>query len=461
MKKILISISTSVAILLSVAVFSISAQAQTLDQKVIPLNAPQINNVVVSSGGSNTNVLQDGNAYTISWTESNTKNPIQVSLYQLQGTAYSNILTIATVNPVGNGQNSISWNIPTTFATSTSEYEIYVQTTNAGGVDPVQFGPVQQSHLSFTGSVPSDVQNAINQYVITNSGIPSDYFNSHYQISNAVKQGYDCINNRYEPEVSGSDNSGFNSACQNSYAVAVTWNFTIGGYTAEVGGQASPSISEGAPQPFVFIIENGQVKEFAGATGPIPRTVQNISMTKFPEIDTVIPQSQLNGIVSKCGTFTQPDAIKLTTSSNTGNTLSMVYYNWGTQSNGSQGNSAQKNVGLFVNLVTGENKCDDLNLVGAPVMASPAPSISAASTVIFSRALSQGSTGNDVKALQQYLNAHGFFIASNGPGSSGQETNFFGNMTRVALAKFQAANGITPSVGYFGLITKAYVLSHQ
>ena len=75
----------------------------------------------------------------------------------------------------------------------------------------------------------------------------------------------------------------------------------------------------------------------------------------------------------------------------------------------------------------------------------------------FSRDLKAGSTGDDVKGLQVFLNTHGYAVASSGPGSPGNETSRFGAATRAALAKFQKANGITPAVGYFGPKTRAVI----
>lgn len=77
----------------------------------------------------------------------------------------------------------------------------------------------------------------------------------------------------------------------------------------------------------------------------------------------------------------------------------------------------------------------------------------------FTRNLTVGSTGSDVKALQQWLNANGYTVAVSGAGSVGSETTYFGNATKAALAKFQAANGISPAVGYFGPITRAKVVA--
>jgi len=82
------------------------------------------------------------------------------------------------------------------------------------------------------------------------------------------------------------------------------------------------------------------------------------------------------------------------------------------------------------------------------------PSVSTGS---FTRDLQVGSTGDDVKVLQQWLNANGYQVAASGPGSPGNETTYFGVATQAALAKFQAANGITPSAGYLGPKTRAAI----
>lgn len=77
----------------------------------------------------------------------------------------------------------------------------------------------------------------------------------------------------------------------------------------------------------------------------------------------------------------------------------------------------------------------------------------------FTRNLQLRDTGADVRALQQYLNAHGFPVASSGVGSSANETTYFGPATYRALKRFQAAHSIL-STGYFGPLTRQYVDSH-
>lgn len=87
------------------------------------------------------------------------------------------------------------------------------------------------------------------------------------------------------------------------------------------------------------------------------------------------------------------------------------------------------------------------------------------SVTTFGRTLNTGMTSGDIKTLQQYLNNHGFILASSGPGSPGQETTYFGSLTKGALIKFQEAHkdkiltplGLIKGTGYFGQSTKAFV----
>jgi peptidoglycan hydrolase-like protein with peptidoglycan-binding domain len=63
-------------------------------------------------------------------------------------------------------------------------------------------------------------------------------------------------------------------------------------------------------------------------------------------------------------------------------------------------------------------------------------------------------TGEDILRLQQYLNTHGFPIASTGLGSPSHEISTFGPKTFHALKLFQQAHRITPT-GYLGPLTRA------
>ncbi len=76
----------------------------------------------------------------------------------------------------------------------------------------------------------------------------------------------------------------------------------------------------------------------------------------------------------------------------------------------------------------------------------------------FSRDLYEGMQHPDVKKLQQWLNKDPKFqVAKNGPGSPGQETEYFGSLTKAAVIRFQTARGIKPAAGYVGHITRAVI----
>lgn len=64
--------------------------------------------------------------------------------------------------------------------------------------------------------------------------------------------------------------------------------------------------------------------------------------------------------------------------------------------------------------------------------------------------LSSGRSGAEVTRLQNFLIGNGQTIPAGA-------TGYFGGQTQSALAKFQAQNGISPAVGYFGPVTRAKV----
>lgn len=74
----------------------------------------------------------------------------------------------------------------------------------------------------------------------------------------------------------------------------------------------------------------------------------------------------------------------------------------------------------------------------------------------FARNLTLGSSGSDVKCLQGILNsAADTQVSASGVGSSGNESMYFGNLTKAAVMKFQTKNAISPVAGYVGPITRA------
>ncbi|MFA5714578.1 MAG: fibronectin type III domain-containing protein, partial [Candidatus Paceibacterota bacterium] len=84
--------------------------------------------------------------------------------------------------------------------------------------------------------------------------------------------------------------------------------------------------------------------------------------------------------------------------------------------------------------------------------------------ITFTRTLRQGSWGSDVKCLQALLNQDSDTrVGISGSGSLGQETNYFGTATRVAVIKFQnkyaseilSPLGLTSGTGIVGTTTRA------
>jgi len=74
----------------------------------------------------------------------------------------------------------------------------------------------------------------------------------------------------------------------------------------------------------------------------------------------------------------------------------------------------------------------------------------------FATSLTEGSSGNDVRCLQALLNQSADTqVAASGVGSAGNETTYFGGLTKAAVVKFQTKYAISPAVGYVGPITRA------
>src|SRR3989344_5995421 len=74
----------------------------------------------------------------------------------------------------------------------------------------------------------------------------------------------------------------------------------------------------------------------------------------------------------------------------------------------------------------------------------------------FNTNLTLNSRGTDVLNLQKVLNLSADTqVALVGAGSPGNETSFFGGLTKQAVMKFQSKYGISPVAGYVGPMTRA------
>ncbi len=110
-----------------------------------------------------------------------------------------------------------------------------------------------------------------------------------------------------------------------------------------------------------------------------------------------------------------------------------------------------------------------MSLVTIPTINAQTVTTTSASTIPLceiTRGLTTGSSGEDVRCLQRYLNWAGFTVAASGSGSPGNESSYFGQLTANAVARWQNANaaqvlvpaGLTTGTGYFGSLSfNAYV----
>lgn len=84
-----------------------------------------------------------------------------------------------------------------------------------------------------------------------------------------------------------------------------------------------------------------------------------------------------------------------------------------------------------------------------------------------SRSLRIGSRGEDVRCLQRFLNYSGYTIASNGAGSPGNESTYYGSATASAVTRWQNANSsqvlapfnLSSGTGLFGSGSFSYYVT--
>jgi hypothetical protein len=84
------------------------------------------------------------------------------------------------------------------------------------------------------------------------------------------------------------------------------------------------------------------------------------------------------------------------------------------------------------------------------------PNVASAQSFAFLQNHRLHDRGADIRALQIFLNGHGFLVAQRGPGSPGNETSTFGLLTYQALVRFQTAQHL-PATGFLGPLTRATI----
>lgn len=126
-----------------------------------------------------------------------------------------------------------------------------------------------------------------------------------------------------------------------------------------------------------------------------------------------------------------------------------------TQSQSQSQSQIQANVvmcspGQIFNQQTGQ-RCNTFSgSTQNPNIQSQSGNQSGINSYLFIRNLTVGSRGDDVIVLQNFLISKGYLSGDN-------NTGYFGQVTRSALAKWQFENGISPAEGYFGALTRARV----
>jgi len=117
---------------------------------------------------------------------------------------------------------------------------------------------------------------------------------------------------------------------------------------------------------------------------------------------------------------------------------------------------------LLAQLTALQDQLSDLN--GDVVDAGTGVVPAACSGITFNTSLTVGSTGADVKCLQTLLNTDSDTkLADSGAGSPGNETSYFGSITKGGVIKFQekyaseilASWGLTAGTGFVGSTTRA------
>jgi hypothetical protein len=111
--------------------------------------------------------------------------------------------------------------------------------------------------------------------------------------------------------------------------------------------------------------------------------------------------------------------------------------------------------GHLFNIFTGARCASSPTAPPTLAVGAPTPGVGAATApILFTKYLTLGITDPQVLALQKYLNAKGYLVALSGIGSAGNETSFFGALTKAAVIKYQKANNIDP-IGVVGPLTRA------
>jgi hypothetical protein len=126
----------------------------------------------------------------------------------------------------------------------------------------------------------------------------------------------------------------------------------------------------------------------------------------------------------------------------------------GASSSGSRSGS----VATTTYLRTNTNSCLPGHLFNSSTGLPCSTNTTTSTPVTLTKTLKLGMTDLEIKTLQQYLNTHGYTLATTGAGSPGFETTTFGPLTKKAVIKFQLANSLKGD-GIVGALTRGILQS--
>ena len=212
---------------------------------------------------------------------------------------------------------------------------------------------------------------------------------------------------------------GMVSAATLTFSEDTTINLTIGGSSTNftiVGGSSADEITT-ETSVLTFKISGGQTFTLRSTDRKILENDGGLSQncpSSYSEISITLP------------TGSGQRTIKVTPSSSNCSTLTGGGGGGGGGGTGG-GSSSSSSATPTPTAATGAEA------LAAQILALQAKIAGLSGTVSvsqFTRSLTIGSSGEDVKNLQKFLNAAGFKISNSGPGSPGSETNLFGSLTK-------------------------------
>lgn len=481
----------------TVSVTAPSASA-TVGGSAVALSASASDNVAVAGVKFYVDGVLQGSedttsAYGITWdstaTTSGAHSVIAVARDSANNVATSSSVSFTVDNTVA-GISDVSVTASTTYATIT-------WTTDEAASSKVYFGPT----ASFGSSTPeADTASRVTSHSVVVSGL-TECVRYYYKVESTDAASNSASSTAATFRTLGCTGSAsVSSTGQGSITVAAGGTLSEGALTLTVPVDFTASSSEAVFQ--AHLLDGSAFFAHAGAPSGKTRAGNTVySLVALADADTTLSSFTSDLTVTLSYTDEDIDGIDESTlkihryDSNTWSELSSCSVDTGantvtcTTTHFSDfaifGEAASSNTSSTRSSRSGsiKQRVETLFRIGNPAaavaLASQWPSLFTEPLVAtntaslaaktppgsFATTLRPGETHPDVKRMQQFLNAKGFTVAVSGPGAPGEETEYFGTRTQLALARFQEAHaayiltpaGLARGTGLFGPLTRAYV----